>query len=107
VAKAKGEGDKGLNMMDMVRTAMGDLGADAKPLSLQAHIKQKFGKEMTTQMISNYKFQIRKQGGAKVRTRGGRGAGGGALQIEDFEAVRGLVNRLGAAQVKRLIDVVA
>src|SRR5262249_20006828 len=72
VAKGKTETPNEPNMMDMVRSAMSELGLDAKPLKLQAHIKQKFSKEMTTQMISNYKFQIRKQGGAQVRTRGRR-----------------------------------
>jgi hypothetical protein len=107
VAKGKTD-EKEPNMMDMVRAAMGELGMGAKPLALQAHIKEKFGKDMTTQMISNYKFQVRKQGGVK----GGRGRGRravaavGGLQIEDFEAVRGLVSRLGADQVKRIVDVV-
>ena len=107
MAKAKSNGEKGPSRMGMVREAMGELGAGAKPLAIQGHIKTKHGVELPTQIISNYKFQIRKQGGAKVRTRGRRGATGGPLQIEDFEAVRTLVNRLGADQVKRLVDVVA
>jgi hypothetical protein len=106
VAKAKSD-DKEPNMMDMVRDAMGVLGSDAKPLAMQAHIKQKFEKVLPTQIISNYKFQVRKQGGTKGgRGRGRRAVTASALQIEDFEAVRGLVSRLGADQVKRLVDVV-
>jgi hypothetical protein len=103
VAKTKTD-DKEPNMMDMVRDAMNVLGSDAKPLAMQAHIKQKFDKVLPTQIISNYKFQVRKQAGAK--TRGRRPATAGGLKIEDFEAVRGLVTRLGADQVKRIVDVV-
>ena len=82
---------------------MNVLGSDAKPLAMQAHIKQKFDKVLPTQIISNYKFQVRKHAARRpaavaVPPRG--------LKIEDFEAVRGLVTRLGADQVKRIADVV-
>lgn len=103
MAKGKSDGEKSPSRMGMVREAMDVLGAGAKPLAIQAHIKDKHGVELPTQIISNYKFQIRRQGGSKGR---GRRAAT-ALQIEDFEAVRGLVGRLGADQVKRLVDVVA
>ena len=67
-----------------------------------------FGAELPTQVISNYKFQIRKKAGQAGPGRGRRGGGGGSggLRIEDFEVVRGLVRRLGAAQVKKMVDVI-
>jgi hypothetical protein len=104
VAKAKADSNMG-----MVRQAMEDIGAGAKPLALQAHIKEKFGKELPTQIISNYKFQIRKKGGAKGRGRravAAGGGGGGALQdVESIRLLRGLVTQLGARKVKELVDV--
>lgn len=91
-----------VSQMQMVRTALEDLGADAKPQALQDHIKEKFKRELPKSIISNYKSNLKKAGG------GGRGRkiGGGSLQVEHFEQVRSLVNALGAEQVKRLVDVV-
>ncbi|MBA4066821.1 MAG: hypothetical protein C0501_24555 [Isosphaera sp.] len=109
MAKAKPDtnGEKKESNMGMVRAAMQELGADAKPLELQAHIRSRYGAELATNIISNYKFQIRSKGaGRPAGAARGRRAGGPALRVEDFEAVRGLVSRLGADQVKRLVDVV-
>lgn len=109
MGKAKSEtGEKPKSNMGMVRAAMAELGSDAKPLDLQANIKTNYGVELNTQIISNYKFQIKKKLGTPTGKRGpGRpAASAGALRVEDFEAVRGLVSRLGADQVKRLVDVV-
>jgi hypothetical protein len=107
VAKAKSNSaEKSPSKMSMVETALDDLGMDAQPLELQGHIKSKFGVELPTQVISNYKFQIRKKAGQTGPGRGRRGGGGG-LRVEDFEVIRGLVDRLGVAQVKKMIDVVS
>jgi hypothetical protein len=102
VAKAKPDSNMG-----MVRSAMEELGAGAKPLALQAHIKAKHGKELPTQIISNYKFQIRKKSGKKGRPRGPRpAAAAGALHdVESIRLLRGLVTQLGARKVKELVDV--
>jgi hypothetical protein len=100
VAKTKSGTAKKPSQMGMVRDALQDIG-DVKPLEMQSHIKSKHGVELPANIISNYKSQIKRKNGA--------GAGRGkkqTLQIEDFEVVRKLVNRLGAEQVKRLIDVV-
>lgn len=110
MAKAKTESaDKTPSRMSMVRTALDELGMDAQPLELQGHIKSKYGVELPTQVISNYKFQIRKKAGQAGPGRGRRGGGGGGsggLRVEDFEVLRGLVDRLGASQVKKMVDVV-
>src|SRR5262249_35836436 len=107
---AKGKADGGTTIADMVRDALKELGNDAKPLAIQAHIKSKFGKELATQIISNYKFQLRKKTGAgpsgRGRGRGKRGAAAGLLNdVETIRVLRGLVSKLGAAQVKELVDV--
>jgi hypothetical protein len=105
MARSKDNGEKGESNMGMVRAVMQELGADAKPLDIQKRIKEKYNKELATQIISNYKFQIRKSSGAANRGRGRKAVSGG-LQVADFETVRGLVARLGADQVKQLVDVV-
>lgn len=86
----------------MVRSAMEDIGNDAKPLAMQAHIKSKFGTELPANIISNYKSQIKRKAGVSGLGRGRRGG----LQVEDFETIRNLVERLGADQVRRMVEVV-
>lgn len=115
MAKAKTDGGDKTSKTDMVRAALDSLGMDAQPLDIQAYIKKEFNEDLKTQTISNYKFGIRKQAG---QTGPGRGRGRRAvptptasgsaagLQIADIEAVRKLVTRLGAAQLKQLVDVV-
>jgi hypothetical protein len=97
-------GEKKMSQMGMVRNAMEDMGGDAKPLDMQAHIKSKFGVELPANIISNYKSQIKRNSGG-VGSGSGRGRKAG-LKVEDFETVRGLVRRLGTDQVKRLVEVV-
>ena len=101
MARTKGEGDeKKPSQRSMVQAALQDLGGDPKPREMQSHIKTKFGVDLPPNIISNYKSQIKRKNGL------GRGRRGG-LQVEDFETIRSLVRRLGADQVKRLVEAVA
>ena len=118
MAKAKGDG--GPSMADMVRAALQELGANAKPTPIHEYIKAKFDKDVSKIIISNYKSTMKKKG--KLGKRRGRppgsgkkpdaapvkaSAGGKGIQLEDLAAVRGLVGRLGANQVRQLVDVLA
>lgn len=117
MVKAKAEpaadaaGGANLTQADMVRAALGDLGVKAKPQAIQDHIKAKFGREITKGIISNYKSTMKKKGTIGGGRRGpGRpraaGAGaGGMVRLDDLEAVRTLVARIGAEQVVRLVNV--
>src|SRR5947209_18007980 len=100
MAKKKGGNgeDGGLSKMSMVREALGDLGANAKPKELAEYISKKFGAEVNPQMISAYKSTIN-GGGSAGRSRSGRNGGGGNVSISDIEAVRGLVDRIGGRQL--------
>lgn len=97
MAKAKPDGEKKISQRAMVQAALDELGMEAKPQELQADIKTRFNRELSPQLISTLKSQIKKKGG-------GRGGKGG-LQLDDLATVRKLVDRLGATQVKQLVDV--
>ena len=109
MAKGKrGEGE--LSKMGMVREALEALGYDAQPDEIDAFIKEKHNREVAKAIISSYKSSIknsRKPTGAKPGRKPGVAGGGaaGGIQLEDLAAVRGLVSRLGASQVKQLVDV--
>lgn len=109
--KADAGGEKSPSMMAMVRESLSDLGGNPSPQEIQDHIRSKYSREISTQIISNYKSVIRSKGGpAKAgngRRRGRPPGSGGGLRVEHFEAIRMLVSQLGADQVKRLVDVVA
>jgi hypothetical protein len=109
MARTKGDGEKQPSQMAMVRTALQEMPGDPKPQELQEHIKTKFGREIPTIIISNYKSQLKRKGLSATPGRRGRkpGGGNGSLRVEDFETVRGLVGRLGAEQVRRLVNVIA
>jgi hypothetical protein len=94
---------------DMVEAALNEAGWGAKPQDLQPVIKEKFNTDLTTQVISNYKSKLKSESGKGGKPKGGKpgrkpGRKAGP-QFEDLQAVRGLVDKLGAEQVKKLVDV--
>ena len=109
--KADGEAAGGETQAHMVRAALAELGPRAKPQAIHDFIKEKFGREVTKGIISNYKSTMKKKGALGGARRGpGRprstpAAAGGTVRIDDLEAVRGLVTRIGAEQVVRLVKV--
>ena len=60
-----------LSKMEAVQRALTTLGADAKPLELQSHIKSSYGIAMSTDHISTYKGDIaRKKAKAAAKAAG-------------------------------------
>jgi hypothetical protein len=104
VARGKREAGK-MSQKAMVQTALSELGAGAKPQPIQEFIKSKFNTDLAANVISNYKSVLKREGGKGGKSAGGakRGRKPGA-QFSDLEAVRGLVTRLGADQVKKLVE---
>ncbi len=99
---ARGKSDDKPTQKEMVQAALDDKGWKVKAVELQGFINEKYGVELRTSLISNYKSIIKREGGK----RGGRKPGRkGGVQFSDLETVRGLVERLGADQVKKLVDV--
>lgn len=108
-AKADAGDDKKPNQTEMVKAALQELGAGAKPRAIQEYVKSTFNKELSTSLISNYKSVMKKKSG-DGRRRGrpvAAGSGAGGIRVDDLETVRGLVRRLGADNVRRLVEVFA
>ena len=83
----------------MVEMAVTDLG-DAGPKEMHAHILKQHGADLTLQMISSYKSNLKKagnMGGAKGVT------ADGSIGIKDLSLLHELINRVGAAQLQSLI----
>jgi hypothetical protein len=103
-----------------------DLGNEAKPLQIREHIKKRYHIEMSLDHISTVKGEIlretgqakpaagkptvpqrpiRKEDSAKgAKAPGEREQG---INLKDIETVKDLVERVGAASLKKLIDVIA
>ena len=102
MAKRKGK----VSQKEMVRIALEEKGAGAGPAELAPVIKEKFGVDLANNIISNYKSVLKRAGGKGGKGGGGRRGRKPGAAFSDLEAVRGLVNRLGADQVKELVEVV-
>jgi hypothetical protein len=100
VAKGKREGK--VTQKAMVQAALEEKGWDAGPAELQPVIKEKFNVELDNNVISNYKSVLKREGGKGTGATRGHKAG---PEFADLQAVRGLVSKLGADQVKKLVEV--
>jgi hypothetical protein len=56
-----------ISKMEAVRRAMAELGNDATPTPLQAHVKDKYGLDMTKEHVSVYKRDILRKLGVKPK----------------------------------------
>ncbi|HEY1191231.1 MAG TPA: hypothetical protein VGE74_26590 [Gemmata sp.] len=89
-----------VSQKQMVREAIGTNGWTASPLELKEAIQTKHGVELPNNVISNYKSVIKKESGMS----GAVPTAGAGLNLGDLEAMRNLVKRLGAEQVKKLAE---
>lgn len=117
-AKANGS----ISKMEGVRQALATLSDGAAPTEIQKFLKQQFGLAMTTGHISNYKSDILKKqriaaksaaNGAPAKAKGkpgpkpGASKRNGVIGLDDIRAVKALAGKLGPANLKSLIDVLA
>jgi hypothetical protein len=115
-----------ITKMEAVRRAMAELGNDATPTPLQAHVKEKYGLDMTKEHVSVYKRNILRKLGVRPKkakpkkaaakraapvqpaaasTSPAKSSGkAGGIPLEDILAVKELVGRLGARPLHTLID---
>jgi hypothetical protein len=108
---------------DAVRRVMAKLGREAKPLEIQKHLKADFNIDMTTDQISSTKADVlrkrkaKKKAPAKAAAKPAPAAARAkpapaqpakpSVLLEDVLAVRDLVDRVGAAHLRTLIDTLA
>jgi hypothetical protein len=97
---------------DAVKAALAE-GVD-KPEDGVAFIRDRFGLEVTNAQFSTYKSLAKAKGAAKRGRKGarkgheerstpkGHTVGNGLVAVDDLEAVKGLVAKIGADQVKRI-----
>ena len=57
----------GISKMEAVRRALAELGKDAMPIPIKEYLQSRFGIEMNTEHISNYKSSLLKASGAKKK----------------------------------------
>lgn len=110
---------KSTNKMDAMRQALDELGKNAMPKAIQSLVKQKHGIDMSTTLISNYKHHLLggKRKGKRGRKPGPKPAAGAAvgagrtgpskITLEDIQAVKKLVDQMGAEKVQQLALVLA
>ena len=105
MARAKADAGGGMSKMKMVTQALQDV-RDGSPKDLQAYIKEKFGTDISTTMISSYKSNIlKKQGGGGGR--GGRGGGDSQVGVRDLTTIQDLIDRYGATGLTNLVKVLS
>ncbi len=127
----------GMTKMDGVRKALAELGQDAPPLKIREYLKQRLGIEMTTDHISNYKSEIRKaaarrkhaghtsakqpsasktyassqatapKASASSAAPASNGRSSGGISLQDIQAAKELIGRVGAGQLRSLIELLA
>lgn len=96
---AKGKREGKVTQKAMVQAALDEKGMDAGPTELGAVIKERYNVELANGVISNYKSIIKGESGKGAKR--GRKSG---PQLADFQAVCALVSKLGADQVRKLVD---
>jgi hypothetical protein len=102
---------KPASKMEGVQRALAELGNEAKPLKIQDWLKTTFKIKMPISTISNYKSTILSGAGKKgppAKRKGGQPkVRAGGITIHDIEAVKALVDRMGAEKVQQLAQVLA
>jgi len=111
----------GVNKMDAVRQIIAKHGKDTMPTEIVSFAKSEHGVDLTLGTASNYKTAIVKKLGSSGKPKAKRGpkpgwkkasANGatrtsGSISIEDIEAVKKLVEQMGAEKVEQLALVLA
>jgi hypothetical protein len=104
----------GVTRKEAVRQALGTLGKDASRSDIQKFIKDKYSFEMNLDHISTCKGEIQKEQGHKKTVAQkaepkplASAPPDSGISLKDIEAVKDLVERVGVASLKQLIDVMA
>lgn len=114
----KAEG--GVSKIDAVRAIIGSHGKETMPVEIVKFAKSEHGVKLTPGTASNYKTTVLKElsgskpkakrgpkPGWKKAAKNGAAKNGVGISIEDIEAVKKLVDQVGAEKVEQLAKVLA
>jgi hypothetical protein len=106
-----------MTKMEAVRRSLSELGKEAKPVQLQAHIREKFGIDMGTDHISTYKGTIlktkrnkKKSAKMSIKTLHAGWANGAHAKpastclSEQVAMLKTVAGTIGKEEAKRIID---
>jgi hypothetical protein len=110
-----------VSKMDAVRSALETQGKRAKPKAIVAFVKDRYGMDLSLNLVNNYKHHLVKKGVGKGRrgrrpkaeqaatasTPAAKRGNGGAISLRDIDAVKQLTDRVGAESLHSLIDMLA
>ena len=111
----------GVNKMDVVRKIIADHGKNTMPTEIVSFAKKEHGTDLGVSTASNYKSIVVKELGSggkpkakkgpkpgwKKASANGTARNGAGISIHDIEAVKKLVEQLGADKVEQLARVLA
>jgi hypothetical protein len=107
-------GEKLTNKTEAVRRALDELGPDAKPLDIQVFVKDRFGVEISTKVVSVYKAELGKRGRRRGKPKGksvtvapAPRAGHGEVTLTDLRAMRELSDRVGTRRLQELLELLS
>ena len=113
----------GLTKMEGVRRALAELGPDAKPLAIKGYLRSRFRLDISADVASNYKKLLAKRARSAKQppaavpppatvvrltpTATVAKPSGDAIRLEDLQALKGLMGRVGSDHLRTLIDLLA
>jgi hypothetical protein len=107
-------GERLTNKTEAVRRALKELGPDAKPLEIQRFVKDRFGVDISTKVVSIYKAKLGKRGRRRGKPKGeavtaapAPKAVKGEVTIADLRAVRKLSDRVGTRRLRELLELLS
>jgi hypothetical protein len=99
--------------MDAVRGALKKLGRKASPQDIRVFIRSEFNVAMEPTLISNYKSHLLRKARRRGRKMGRQAAAAvpapatGGFSLDDIQAVREVIEQIGANKVQELAAVLA
>jgi hypothetical protein len=121
--QGSGSASSDITKMEGVRRALAELGPDAKPVAIRDYLQNRFGMEISRDVVSVYKRDLKAEGQEKAREKSETGGesvaqpqqsepapaskGQAGIPLPDILTIKDLVERLGAGPLHTLIDAFA
>jgi hypothetical protein len=91
----------GITKLEGVKRALAELGPDAMPLAIKDYLKTKLGIDISGDVASTYKKTLARQ------AKGDKQPAGDGVSLQDIEAVKDLIGRVGTDNLRTLIDLLS